>query len=563
MKQFEDQPVLPPQQDTHLGLSRRGLLLGTGGTLVSAALAACTRGAAPTPQQTLENPPAPRQTAEASPASTDSTPERGPELAFIMQAGEDLIAQGEQVTLPDGKIGLRFRSKIQDPRPYTDTDVGASGIARGLMALARTSPKNQRFMDAAGMTGAWLRSVAIHDPRSGGIYWPDYADDGGDVSTTAYSSYDDGAAGIADTLWELWELTGNEEDRKAAIDGVQWLVAQAQITGKTRNGDRWLWDTADGGSSYYEGRGMGVTGIIYALAKFYGRLKDDVDPKVAALAETCKQRVEGGLNYLDLVRDELRDELAGNVDPAQNTDISGSAFPETDTAAGGDGNTNMNSGSLSGQAGIASMYLDLVGMNIFPERAQEFKDKAGRLYTWLDTEAMVLVQADAAAWRLALDPESTDNYHYATGNEEGASGIGRSYLRAHEITGNPLYLERAKQAGNWLILAAKHEANDGRSWPEYLNPTSPLTHANLNNGAAGILVFLRELHRVTKISDYQIAAQRASNWLRATGVQAGGRIYWNDFGKGDNNSGPFSDEKSRHWGTSGILEALLGNVEAF
>lgn len=520
-------------------MTRRDFLRLAGVVAGGAALAGCTTGSgeiAPTPS--------------AHTTAAIRVPERQPADEFLAQVGDSLIALGEELIYRDGGKGLRFRSQIEDGRPHTDRDIGAAGVIMGFLALATKYPQDTHWLEAAKKASNWLRAVSVEDPESGGRYWPDYADDG-DVSSDVYTSFDDGAAGIADAFWELYAVTHDERDKQTALDGLRWLLAQAQVTGKNHKGDRWAWNATDDGSAYYEGIGMGTAGEIYTLAKFYNRLKDSE----SQLAGQCMARLEGALNYLDSTRVALAREVA------DSTDAHAQAIPETDTAEGQEGNTAMNSGYLSGQAGVAFMYVALADANIFPKRKQEFLYKADSLYGWLDSVALVTVGNNAVAWRLSIDPKSGNDDHYATGVEEGNAGIGWSYLQAYGKTGDKRYLQRAEQAANWLIKVALRDKYGGFSWREDENPPSQLVHTNLNNGAAGNLVFFRDLYRATGIPAYKDAAQRALSWLQRTAQHDGQHIYWNDFGKGDNNAKPYSRDPSWHWGSAGILAAMAYSLD--
>jgi hypothetical protein len=533
-------------------ITRRGALkfvLGASAVVAFPGIAGCT------------SPHSPEGISTAKPAeSSSSQPENheaDPSIQFLLQAGESLLNLGEEIHYPDGSTGLRYYSQMQD-HYQTDCDVGAAGVIKGgFLQLARMFPEDKRWLEGAEKTSRWMRSASFFDATTNQRCWPDYADNG-DVSTDIYTSYDDGVAGIIDTEWELFEVSKNDIHRQTSIEGLRWLLARTQFTGKNRDGARWKWDVGDPSSTdYYEGMGMGLAGIVYTLAKFHGRLKDS-EPE---LADLCRERIDQALTYLEGTKADLVTELNSN-DPLTNPDVSGYAAPETDTNEGQDGNTAINSGYLSGQAGEIFMYLELA--EAFPQRKEEFFVKADKLFDWLENKdasnkgPMVTFKDGTVAWKNSLDPEGGNDSSYATGFEEGLAGIGWASLQAFGQTKNKHYRKLAMQAGDRLLKVAKRNASGTQwAWREYTHPNSELFHKNLNNGAAGIGTFLHDLYLATGKRRYQIAAVGARNWLEASKKTFKNGIGWSDTGKGDNNDEKYANDPSYHWGTAGIINFLV------
>ena len=90
-------------------------------------------------------------------------------------------------------------------------------------------------------------------------------------------------------------------------------------------------------SPIYMGMGEGQVGVINTLATYYERLRHS-DPKIAA---QCKHYIDGGLKGIDAVKAALLNNVG-----------TGATIPETGIV-GRDGDTNMDSGYLSGGAGAA------------------------------------------------------------------------------------------------------------------------------------------------------------------------------------------------------------------
>lgn len=212
----------------------------------------------------------------------------------------------------------------------------------------------------------------------------------------------------------------------------------------------------------------------------------------------------------------------------------------------------MNTGYLSGAAGAAFMYLKL--HDVFGD--DSYLTEARKLFSWLentDTGPMVQFKDGSVAWKLAIDPQGGDVPALATGFEEGSAGIGWTYLQAYRLTGEKRYLDVAKRAGNWLIKVAVREDN-GVTWREHESPAKQITHANLNNGAAGIGLFLLDLAELSGKEKYRDCAEAAQQWLinSARRDDETTPLYWDD-NDGENY---YSRDPSWHWGTAGIVAFL-------
>jgi lantibiotic modifying enzyme len=507
-------------------MSRRSFLIAGGLLFVTAAglsLEACTSSEKPQPSQN-------NHPSNSLNETTPSNPEINPSI-MLKRAGQSLLDQHEEA---DG--GWRFQSVIQAPHYQTDRDVGASSVGMGFLVMADKYPEDHRWLQAAEQTAGWL--MAVEQKDSNGVHWTDYVDDNEKASAT-YVSFDDGTIGISDYFWRLYTKTRNPAYKDTAISALEWTFAQAKNTGTDQPEYSWQWNTSDSDSEYYMGMGEGAVGLVHTFATYYERLRGS-DPAVAA---QCKQYIDGTLRYINSVRSALG-----------NNDGDARALPETGVIGRG-GDTEMNAGYLSGSAGAAFMYLKLY--KVFGDK--QYLAEADQLFSWLEDKEdgpLVVPGPNMVAWKLALDPQGGDNPVLATGFEEGAAGIGWAYLQAYKVTGDPKYLGIAKQAGNWLSSVAVHEHN-GVTWHEYESPAKPTVHANLNNGAAGIGMFLLDLAESSHDSTYHDLAVQAFNWLTETAQRdQKNNIYWND-NDGDDD---YSHDPSWHWGTAGII-AFLAKID--
>ena len=179
-------------------------------------------------------------------------------------AADSLVARRR--AMPDG--GSAWRSSMQAPHHHTDRDVGAASVGAGLLA-AYAVTRDARYLRAARAAGDFLLGVA--EPAAGGLRWPDWADPDGRRSDTHFTSFDDGAAGISDYLWRLYEVTHEPRFRTAALAGVRWLVAQAEGRSCPETACSWRWTDDPAWRVEYYGVGMGQAGIVLVLDTFADR----------------------------------------------------------------------------------------------------------------------------------------------------------------------------------------------------------------------------------------------------------------------------------------------------
>ena len=178
-------------------------------------------------------------------------------------AADSLVARHRP--MPEG--GWAWRSSIQAPHYQTDRDVGAASIGEGLLA-AYAVTHDARYVHAAAAAGDFLLGVA--EPADGGLRWPDWADPDGRRSSTHFTSFDDGAAGISDYLWRLFEVTKAQRFRAAALGGMHWLIAQAKGSSCPAVCN-WSWTDDPSWRVAYNGFGMGQAGIVWTLDAFADR----------------------------------------------------------------------------------------------------------------------------------------------------------------------------------------------------------------------------------------------------------------------------------------------------
>ena len=449
--------------------------------------------------------------------AAEYAPGAAPATSALPHAAADrLVADGVPSPLgPDGPPGARaWTSAIQAPHRQTDRDVGAAGIAHGLLALAAATPDpaaRARHLAGAGAAGDFLLGASAGVPGR----FPDYIDPDG-PATRAYTSFDDGAAGIAEVLWRLGEATGDDRYLAGARAAVRWVISRAEgVDGvPCPRMCRWAW-VDDGGASppsYRHGMGEGQAGIVYALSVLAERTGD---PEMAAHAA-------GGAAY-----------LSSRLDPD-------GGLPERADEP------RRNTGFLSGTAGAAFVFL-----RMYQSTGEDrWRRDAEATLDFLDRTAQPA--GGGLTWPILLgagpDALTPDNAHRATGMEEGAAGIGWVSLQAHAILGGPRHLERARAAGRWLVGVALDEPV-GLAWAEYEGSTT--VHTATNSGAAGTGWFLDTLGRVTGDDEFSAAARDARSWLLAVATPEG---RWGATRR--DGTWTLGGEPSWHWGSAGVIGFL-------
>lgn len=429
------------------------------------------------------------------------------------------------------RAGWAWRSVIQAPHFQTDRDVGAASVGMGFLAMYEAT-RDGNYLADARHAADWLLSVAQRS--GGGLRWPDLSD-GGRPSPINFTSFDDGAPGIADFLWRLGAATRDARYERAALAGMHWLASRAEAAGGgacPASECRWQYfqSTAAPGTTvpsptgtleadqtagpeYFTGIGQGIAGIVYAFDVFAERTRDTHYERYAL----------AGARYLE-----------HQITPA-------GALPEQP------GTTGYDTGFLSGATGDAFVFLRL-----YQHTGQaRWLEDARRLLAWVRRQGAR--QAKGVAWPIEIDPAETDESEraaealLASGIEEGAAGIGWVELQDFELTGDPAALAEARHAADWLVATARHERG-GYAWAE--DYRGPSTSTSLDNGAAGIGWFLHDLARTTGVPAYARAARGAATWLRAVSSRDGRGALWYEHRSGGR--WQLRGEPSWHWGSAGI-----------
>ena len=351
--------------------------------------------------------------------------------------------------------------------------------------------------------GDFLLGVA--EPAGGGVRWPDWADPDGRRSDTHYTSFDDGAAGISDFLWTLYEATHQARFRAAALAGMRWLVARAEGRSCPAIDCSWSWTDDPAGSVAHYGVGMGQAGIVHAFDAFADRTGDS---SFRAYARAGAAR--------------LRKLTANGARPLPRSS------EETATR---------ETGFLSGSAGAAYVFL---------ERYRRDRDPvdlatARRLLAWVNDQARPHPRG-AVSWPFA----GGDGAWTASGFELGVAGIAWVNLQAARTTGDPAYRELARGAGSWL----RRTAVSG-GWDELPGDPTSARHVGLDSGAAGIAWVLEDLADAgVDTTSNRAAARAALSGLRTEAGRDRLGALWSESRVGAGRR--LRAEPSWHWGAAGI-----------
>ena len=299
--------------------------------------------------------------------------------------------------------GWAWPSSIQAPQVNTDRDVGAASVGMGFIAAYQTTG-TRAFLQAAEEAADWLTLIA--EMAHGGLHWPNSV---APSDPTSYTSFDDGAMGIADFLYRVYAIDRRAVYRRDAEAALRWEEAMAHgADGKPCPVMcSWQWDQ-DRGSGVYTGMGMGISGIAYTFDLFAQRTGNATDERYA----------EGAARYVEHLITKRH------------------GVPEQPGKPGWD------TGYLSGSAGDAFMFLSLYHHT----RNRHWLRDAVRLLLIVQHEGHVSRDARVLADRNRSFRQA-EQRRYRPGYRKGNAGIGWTMLNAYEITHRIQYLAIARRAG--------------------------------------------------------------------------------------------------------------------
>jgi len=447
--------------------------------------------------------------------------------SLVDGASRALIARAEPVTWIDGyRTGSAWKSVIQTPNYQTGRDVGAASVGMGLLA-AYDVTGNAAYLNAASAAGDFL--IAAQVPAESGR-WPDFYNPGGPASY-GFTSFNGGAAGIADFLWRLFERTGNARYQSSALAAMDWemSVAQAPAGQSCPPACFWRWQDPQT-RQIYTGLGDGVAGIASTFEVFAER-REKLDPAQSARYAQYAQSAAAWLES-QMVHVKLANGDEGAKLPEQ---------PGTDV---------FDTGLRSGSAGDAFLFYRLY----LGTGRTRYRHDGDLLLAWVRSQALADHSCAGVKW-----PIATKGYGrklYATGVGDGNAGIGWVAIQAYRllIGREPALavkdLQLARASGDWLLSScAASDRNEKAYWPETEGPK--LVHTGLDNGAPGIAIFLYDLYRATGAPSYRGGADDAQRWIESVAFGSHDDTYWCEHMR--DGAWQLCGEPSWRWGEAGIL----------
>ena len=447
--------------------------------------------------------------------------------SLVDQAAHALLAREEPVTWIDGhRTGSAWKSVIQAPNYQTDRNGGAAGIGMGFLAAYDTTGK-AAYLNAATEAGDFL--VAAQMPAESGR-WPDYYNPAGPADY-GFTSFDDGAPGIADFLWRLYERTGNARFASTALSAMDWEISKAEAPSGETCPPVCVWPWQDPATDrIYTGIGNGVAGIAWTFNAFAVR-RAGMDPVASARYERYAQAAASWLES-----QMVHVKLAHGEEAA--------SIPESP------GTKDFATGYLSGSAGDAFLFYQLyltTGRN-------QYRHDGDLLLNWVRAQGVKDGSCPGLKW--PIQTKGRGHKLFAAGVEDGSAGIGWVALQAYKllITRSPAPairdLELARAAGDWLLSPCAGRDKDQKAyWPA--DEGRDLVHTSLENGAPGIAVFLYDLFGETGAPSYRDGAADARRWIASVTFDDHGTPYWCEYSEAGN--WHLCREPSWHWGAAGIL----------
>jgi hypothetical protein len=137
--------------------------------------------------------------------------------------------------------------------------------------------------------------------------------------------------------------------------------------------------------------------------------------------------------------------------------------------------------------------------------------------------------ARGAADRIAAGCEKKSDMPWGENTDviSGAAGIGLFMLEIHAATGKKRYLDCAKTAGEWLVKRAVKDG-DGLKWRSMAGLERFYT--GFSHGTAGIVCFLARLSEAGGDKDFLDAAEAGAAWLVKNAVAERGGLKWFHYG---------------------------------
>jgi rhamnogalacturonyl hydrolase YesR len=382
--------------------------------------------------------------------------------------------------------GYRWPTSEVEEEYMTNFYDGAPGVCLFLLrAYEKTGEESYLEYAEGGMQ--WLIALAVDE--GGGYKWPE-----SDISSSYYTGYYVGAAGIGDVFLDFHRSLGDPLYLEYAEGAARWIIY--------KNGMEEAHEII-----------MGTAGI----GKFFLYLFETTgNPTYLAYAET------GGDWLIDNAREcpvRFLTEVGNPLHISSVTD-GGCLWITQEIPFYWITSTGFAHGT-SGPAYFLSELYRLHGK-------QRFLDQAEKAVRWILHEAVIEGDGDRQ-WRLKYDLNSEYSpYLYATGWCYGTPGIGSAILSIYRATGDALYLETLKKGTHWLMEQAIPEQS-GYRWTNSVPRVERQSDYSITQrccGVAGVGYYLLDLYEILGDPDCLEYGLGAVEWLKDVAVETTDGYKW-------------------------------------
>lgn len=404
-------------------------------------------------------------------------------LEYACDVGNFLIASATEHKVN----GIRVATwEAEDGKYYTTREDGVAGIGSFLLQLSKYNATNGNYRKYAQRAANWLlknkeqRGVFDHLNRyiGTGYYWSN-----NNQSSTVYTGYDSGIAGIADFVLDLG-LSLQKEDNSTSYINLAVGVANFLISSydavetptcakeKTR---MYSWSKI----SYPYGIvdlsfADGTAGVIKYLNRIY-KATHNVNYSTYSA---------GGYEYL---------RMNANQVPGVGRFWNMSAT------------SNRTYGLDQGVAGVALALLDME----FSSFSSFTSAKSG--LEWLYDQRDII---SADEHRYSVVPSGSIYY---SGLAYGTAGVGLSFLNMFKNTGNNTWFSRASYCARAIDEQTEWDIHSG---------DSGTISTGLKHGVAGIGLFMLEMAKSSNDAWYSTATKNIADYLINQAISDGSRFYW-------------------------------------
>ncbi|HVA89668.1 MAG TPA: class IV lanthionine synthetase LanL [Chloroflexota bacterium] len=157
--------------------------------------------------------------------------------------------------------------------PFASPDFynGAAGRVLFHLLLWDYTGDREHLVHARAAGDSLLSTMAVTD--HGAVYWP-FPEEYGGLGKGHYIGYAHGAAGIADSLLDLFEATGEERFATPAIRAAHWLAGQAAPTAGDESGLAWSGLVGETPTTPFWCHGAAGVGRLFLHAARLGLMPD-------------------------------------------------------------------------------------------------------------------------------------------------------------------------------------------------------------------------------------------------------------------------------------------------